>query len=69
MRRGKWVFLEYTLHFLVHCFSGCGRFSAGHVNWISVAFSVKSSSPREASLQNGIESEEDYCIQMKPVEV
>lgn len=76
VRRGKWVILEYTLHFLVHCSSGCGRFSAGLVNWISTVFRVKSgahlkASHIKASVQNEIEAEkgEAYCIQMKPVEV
>lgn len=49
VRRGKWVILEYTLHFLVHCSSGCGRFSAGLVNWISTVFRVKSGAHLKAS--------------------
>lgn len=71
VRRRKWVILEYTLHFLVHCSSGCGRFSAGLVNWISTVFRVKSGAHIKSSVQNEIEAEkgEAYCIQTKLVEV
>jgi len=70
-KKREWVFLEYSLLFLAHCSSGCGRFSAGLVNWISSVLRVKSRNPHKVSMQNEIETEnvEDYCIQMKPVKV
>lgn len=38
----KRVFSEYTLHVLVHCSRGCGKFSAGLVNWLSIVLRVSS---------------------------
>lgn len=70
--RGKWVFLEYSLLFLLStCFSGSGRFSEGLVNWISSVLRVKSRNPQKVSMPNeiGTENGENYCIQMEPVEV
>lgn len=69
VRRGKWVFLEYS-PLLAHC-SGYGRFSSGLVNWISSVHRVKSKNPHKMSVRNEIETEngEDYCIQMEPVKV
>lgn len=51
-RRGKWVFLEYTLLFLAHCSSGCARFSAGLVNWMSSGHGVKSRNLHEAQCRD-----------------